>query len=216
MMTTTNVLIAAVGGQGAVLGARIIARFASEQGLEVKVSEIHGMSQRGGSVVTHVRYGTEVHSPMIEAGTADVVIGLEALEAARHAPMLKRAGVLIVNTQEIRPLPVLTGAAAYPSDLLQRLSELPVRVRAVDGLAEARAAGSVKTVNTVLLGVLARESGAEAARWRRAVTACVREVHRAVNLAAFERGYEVAGAALAVGSSDLRQHGLGRSGLPPS
>lgn len=189
MMTTKNVLIAAVGGQGALLSARIIAHFACEQGLDVKVSEIHGMSQRGGGVVSHVRYGMEVHSPVIEAGTADVVLGLEALEAARHAPMLKQDGVLIMNTQEIRPMPVLTGAAVYPSDLLERLSTLPVRVRAIDGLQEAAAAGNVKTVNTVLLGVLAREIGAEASRWRRAVAACVRDEHQAANLAAFDRGF---------------------------
>lgn len=166
------------------------------------MSEIHGMSQRGGSVVTHVRYGTAVHSPVIEAGMADVVMGLELLEAARYAPMLRRDGLLIANTQEIHPLPVLTGAAAYPAGLVAHLAELPIRVVPVDGLAEARAAGSVRAVNTVLVGVLARMMGtADATRWREAVVGLVKEAHREVNLTAFQRGF-------ALGTA------LGESGAP--
>lgn len=192
MAMTNNILISAVGGQGALLAARILGSFASEQGLQVKVSEIHGMSQRGGSVVTHVRFGPEVHSPVIEAGRADVVIAFELLEAARYAHMLRPGGTLLASTQQILPLPVLTGKIAYPGDLFDRLSTLAITTIAVDALAEAQAIGNVKTVNTILLGAYARQSKTDVALWRRAITASVREAHRAVNLAAFDRGYALA------------------------
>ncbi len=189
---TNNILISAVGGQGALLAARILGSFASAQGLQVKVSEIHGMSQRGGSVVTHVRFGPEVHSPVIEAGRADVVIAFELLEAARYSHMLRPGGTLLVSTQQILPLPVLTGKMAYPGDLLDRLATLPITTIAIDALAEAQAIGNVKTVNTILLGAYARQSKTDVASWQRAITSSVREAHRAINLAAFERGYALA------------------------
>jgi indolepyruvate ferredoxin oxidoreductase, beta subunit len=192
MVMTNNILIAAVGGQGALLAARILGNFAAAQGLEVKVSEIHGMSQRGGSVVTHVRFGAEVHSPVIEAGTADVVIAFERLEAARYVSMLRRDGILLVNTQQIPPLPVLSGAAVYPGDLLERFAELPIRTIACDALAEARTLGNLKTVNTILLGAFAGQSESDVASWHRAITSSVRDAHRAINLAAFDRGYALA------------------------
>src|SRR5664279_2539075 len=109
-----NILIAAVGGQGALLAARIIGNYALLQSQQVKVSEIHGMSQRGGSVVTHVRFAPEVHSPVIEKGQADILVGFEILEAARSIEYLRPGGMLIVSKQQIQPLPVLTGAAEYP------------------------------------------------------------------------------------------------------
>jgi indolepyruvate ferredoxin oxidoreductase, beta subunit len=192
MTQTSNILISAVGGQGALLAARVLGSFALEQGLDVKVSEIHGMSQRGGSVVTHVRFGPLVHSPVIEAGCADVVIAFELLEAARYVHMLRPGGVLLANTQQILPLPVLTGTAAYPSDLLRRFATLPITTIAIDALTEAQAIGNVKTVNTILLGAYARQTGTDVAYWQRAITANVRDAHCAVNLAAFDRGYALA------------------------
>lgn len=192
MATPTNILIAAVGGQGAVLTSRVLGNYANAQGFEIKVSEIHGMSQRGGSVVTHVRFGTEVHSPVIEAGTADVLLAFELLEAARYVPMLRENGLLIVNTQRIAPLPVLTGSVAYPDDLLNKFAVLPIATLALDGLAEAQAVGNVKTVNTILLGAYARRIKSERSPWHQAISESVREAHRDVNLRAFDRGYELA------------------------
>jgi len=192
MTITHNILISAVGGQGALLAARILGHFASAQGLMVKVSEIHGMSQRGGSVVTHVRFGEAVHSPVIEAGNADVVMAFELLEAARYVSMLRSGGVLLVNTQQILPLPVLTGAAAYPLDLLKRFAELPIKTFAIDARAEATAMGNAKTVNTILIGAYAGHIGADTAPWHQAIRASVRAAHCAVNLEAFDRGYRLA------------------------
>jgi indolepyruvate ferredoxin oxidoreductase, beta subunit len=192
MSTTKNILISAVGGQGALLAARILGGIASEQGLEVKVSEIHGMSQRGGSVVTHVRFGSEVHSPVIEAGRADVVLAFELLEAARYVHMLRPGGILLVNTQQILPLSVLTGKVAYPGHLLEQLATLPITTIAIDALAEAQALGNAKTVNTILLGAYASKCETDIALWRSAIAASVRQAHRAINLAAFDRGYALA------------------------
>jgi indolepyruvate ferredoxin oxidoreductase, beta subunit len=195
MATPTNILIAAVGGQGAVLTSRVLGNYANAQGFQIKVSEIHGMSQRGGSVVTHVRFGAEVHSPVIEAGTADVLLAFELLEAARYVSMLRQNGLLIVNTQRIAPLPVLTGSVTYPADLLEKFEALPITTVALDGLAEAHAVGNVKTVNTILLGAYARRMQFETTPWHRAIAESVREAHREVNLRAFDRGYELADAA---------------------
>lgn len=192
MATTQNILIAAVGGQGALLAARILGNYASEQGFQIKVSEIHGMSQRGGSVVTHVRFGSEVHSPVIEAGAADVVLAFELLEAARYVPMLRSGGLVVVNTQQIQPLPVLTGSVEYPNDLLARFAALPIETVALDGLHEAQALGNVKTVNTILLGAYARRIQSDPATWHHAISESVRESHRAINVRAFDRGYQIA------------------------
>jgi indolepyruvate ferredoxin oxidoreductase, beta subunit len=192
MPTTNNILIAAVGGQGALLAARILGSFATQQGQEVKVSEVHGMSQRGGSVVTHVRFGAEVHSPVIEAGTADVVLAFELLEAARYVSALRKGGTLVVNTQQILPLPVLTGSVAYPTDLLSRFAGLPITTVAIDAFTEAKALGNVKTVNTILLGAYAQKAGTAVAAWHSAIAASVPERHRAINLEAFDRGFALA------------------------
>jgi indolepyruvate ferredoxin oxidoreductase beta subunit len=194
MATTNNILIAAVGGQGALLAARVFGNYAEALGLDVKVSEIHGMSQRGGSVVTHVRFGNEVHSPVIEAGTVDAVLAFEQLEAARYVGMLRKGGVLVVNTQRIQPLPVLTGAATYPTDLLERLAPLPISTIVVDALIEAQGIGNAKTVNTILLGAYAGHLRSDPAPWHRAIDASVRPAHRDINLLAFDRGYAMTAA----------------------
>ncbi len=202
---TTNVLVAAVGGQGALFAARILGHYACAQGFEVKVSEIHGMAQRGGSVVTHVRFGHEVHSPVIEAGGADALLGFELLEAARYVTMMREGGILIVNRQQIQPLPVLTGDADYPTDLVDRFGELPITAMAIDGLAEAQALGDVRTVNTLLLGAYAGKIGAAQASWHHAIEASVRAAHCAINVAAFDRGYALATAS----TTGVSQKGTG-------
>ncbi len=189
--TTKNVLIAAVGGQGALLAARVLGRHALTMGLEVKVSEIHGMSQRGGSVVTHVRFGPEVHSPVIEKGGADIMIAFEMLEALRFLDVLRPGGTVIVNSQRIPPMPVSTGAASYPENLEAALASRDARIIRIDGQSLAIQAGNEKAVNVVLLGVYAKLEGANPASWRAALEAAVPRKHLATNLAAFEAGFAV-------------------------
>ena len=189
------------------LAARVLGTFASEQGLDVKVSEIHGMSQRGGSVVTHVRFGQMVPSPVIEAGTADVVMAFELLEAARYVGMLRVGGSLLVNTQQILPLPVLTGSTAYPSDLVTKFASLPITTVALDCLAEAQAIGNIKTVNTLLLGAFAKRTETDVTQWKRAITANVKEAHLTANLVAFDRGYALAARASSTSPTGTRGRG---------
>ncbi len=184
-----NILIAAVGGQGALLAARIIGNYALLQSQQVKVSEIRGMSQRGGSVVTHVRFAPEVHSPVIEMGQADILLGLEMLEAARAIAHLRPGGRLIVAKQQILPLPVLTGAAEYPPALLESFAILPITTHVVDALAAARRLGNVKAINTVLIGVLARRLSEDPTVWQAAVAETVPAKHRDLNQKAFDMGW---------------------------
>lgn len=154
MADTTNILIAGVGGQGTLLASRILGHVLLTQGLDVKVSEIHGMSQRGGSVVTYVKFGDKVYSPVIDKGEADYIVSFELLEAARWLPYLRIGGQLITNTQQIDPMPVITGAAEYPEDLASKMEILDVSVKAVDALTLAQKAGNMKAVNVVLIGLL--------------------------------------------------------------
>lgn len=157
-METKNVMIVGVGGQGSLLASKLLGNLLVEQGYDVKVSEVHGMSQRGGSVVTYVRYGDKVYSPVIDKGEADFIISFELLEAARWAEYLRPGGRIIVNTQQIDPMPVITGAAAYPEDILAKLRALGLQVDAVDALEIAEQAGSAKAINIVLMGRLAGTS----------------------------------------------------------
>src|ERR1700690_873495 len=184
-----NILIAAVGGQGALLAARIIGNYALLEAQQVKVSEIHGMSQRGGSVVTHIRYAKEVYSPVIEMGTADVLLGFEILEAARSIQYLRPGGILIVSKQQIQPLPVLTGAATYPPALLESFASMPIMTSAIDAHSHASQLGNIKAVNTLLVGVLARRLSNDPTHWQQAVDDSVPERHRAVNRKAFDFGF---------------------------
>jgi indolepyruvate ferredoxin oxidoreductase beta subunit len=195
-----DILIAAVGGQGALLAARLLSAYAVRSGHDVKVSEIHGMSQRGGSVVTHVRFGSVVHSPVIEVGRAEVVLGLELLEAARYVGYLRPGGLLLLNTQRIMPLPVLTGAERYPDGLLDSLARLPIELLCVDALEIAREAGNPKATNVVLIGALARHLQSDTEVWAAAIRDSVPSKHLELNLRAFERGYELGGAATRPGS----------------
>lgn len=191
-----NILIAGVGGQGALLLAKIIGAAAVAKGYDVKVSEVHGMSQRGGSVETYVRYAKEtIASPIIGKGGADVVLGFEALEALRGAGFLKKGGKLVMNTQEIDPMPVITGKAVYPEGIDERLSEMGVDVLTVDALAIAKGVGNPKAVNVVMLGVVSAmpEFGDDFSSedWRQAIMECVPPKFLDLNLKAFEAGAKV-------------------------
>lgn len=149
---TKNIMIVGVGGQGTLLASKMLGYVLLKQGYDVKVSEVHGMSQRGGSVVTYVRYGEKVYSPVIDKGEADVIISFEQLEAARWVEFLKKDGIIITNTQKMEPMPVITGAAEYPEGLIEKLTAAGAKVDAKDFLALAEAAGSSKAVNIALMG----------------------------------------------------------------
>ena len=185
-----NIMIVGVGGQGSLLASKILGRAAMDAGYDVKVSEVHGMSQRGGSVVTYVRYGDEkIYSPVIGDGQADVILSFELLEAARWLRCLTIGGVIVTSTQEINPMPVITGAAAYPGELVGKMTALGVDVRAFDTLAIAREAGSEKASNVALIGLADRVLGFDGEILRSAVLACVPEKAREINARAFDMAY---------------------------
>lgn len=184
-----NMVIVGVGGQGTLLASRILGALALEQGVDVKVSEVHGMSQRGGSVITYVRMGESVASPMVDFGGADYVLCFEQLEALRALPYLKKGGTLITNTGRISPMPVITGQALYPDDIIEQLRE-EADVIALDAGAMAAEAGESRAVNLVLLGVLAQQLSLDKRVWLTAIESCIHERFRSTNLKAFEIGYQ--------------------------
>ena len=153
---TKNIMIVGVGGQGSLLASKLLGHLLLTEGYDVKVSEVHGMSQRGGSVVTYVRFGEKVYSPVIDKGEADFIVSFEMLEAARYLEYLKKDGRIVVNTQQIDPMPVITGAMEYPSDLLAKMEAVGAKVDAMDCLSLAEEAGSSKAVNIVLMGRLSK------------------------------------------------------------
>ena len=186
---TKNIMIVGVGGQGTLLASKLLGHVLLGQGYDVKVSEVHGMSQRGGSVVTYVRCGEKVYSPVIDKGEADVIISFEKLEAARWLEYLKPDGLIITNTQEMEPMPVVTGAAVYPGELVEKLQAAGARVDAGDFLETARQAGSARAVNIVLLGRFSRYFPEIAeADWKEAIEAIVPRKFRELNYKAFELG----------------------------
>jgi indolepyruvate ferredoxin oxidoreductase beta subunit len=184
----TSILITGVGGQGIIFASRVLAKIALESGYEVKVSEVHGMAQRGGSVVTHLRFGKHVYSPLISQGEADFIIGFEKLEAMRCLLFLKPDGCLIINDQVINPLPVLLGKAAYPEDVDSYISGHPDRVRLVQALYMARELGDPRVVNIILLGVLAQYLDFPLNDWQQAIEKCVRPQFVELNRLAFQAG----------------------------
>lgn len=188
-MKSLIVMIVGVGGQGTLLASRVLGAAMQAAGQDVKVSEVHGMSQRGGSVVTYVRAGEKVYSPIINPGEADLILAFEQLEAARWLPYLKKEGMLIVNTQKMDPMPVVTGAAQYPEGVLEAIQKAGARLQAVDALKLAMEAGSVKAVNIVLIGVMARQTDIPKEVWQDAVRSTVPERFVELNLKAFEAGY---------------------------
>jgi len=186
-----NILISAVGGQGALLASRIIGKLAQNLGLDVKVSEVHGMSQRGGSVVTYVKFGKKIYSPIVEKGTADVILAFEMLEGGRYAEFLKKNGTLIISNQRIEPMPVITGAMEYPESLEEELSQLPIKLIITDAIELASKAGNVRSTNLVLIGILAAISKISKEEWEKAISETVPSSLLEVNLKAFELGYNL-------------------------
>ena len=187
-MKNVNIMIVGVGGQGTLLASRILGNAILSLGHDVKVSEVHGMSQRGGSVVTYVKYGEKVYSPVIDKGEADIILAFEQLEALRALPYLKVGGKMIANTQKINPMPVITGAAQYPAAIMETLSA-KVDLTALDALSIAKAAGNAKAVNVVLMGVMAKNTDIPYEVWVNAVRECVPAKFLEVNLRAFDAGY---------------------------
>lgn len=179
-------MIVGVGGQGSLLASKILGKAAMDSGLDVKVSEVHGMSQRGGSVVTYVRVGDEVYSPVICKGDADVIISFELLEAARWLPNLKNGGTIVTSTQQINPMPVIIGAAEYPENIAENIKLLGVDIRAYDCTAIAEEAGSARASNVALIGLAADVLGFDHEILRSAVAACVPAKAIDVNLKAFD------------------------------
>ena len=189
-MTTKNIMIVGVGGQGTLLASRILGNTVINEGYDVKVSEVHGMSQRGGSVVTYVKYGDKVYSPIIDRGEADIILAFELLEAYRALPYLKKGGKIIVNGQQIDPMPVITGAAEYPENIADKIAE-KADIKVIDALSLARDAGNIKAVNVVLIGVMARSTDIEYEKWIETIKSTVPEKFLDVNLKAFDLGYNI-------------------------
>lgn len=191
MLKPVDVLMVGVGGQGTILASRILAQAAQEAGYDVKMSEIHGMAQRGGSVTTQIRLGEKVYSPLIVLGGADILLAFEKLEALRLLPYLKKGGTLIVNNQSIEPVPVLTGAMEYPKDIPGYLQATVPNTLVFDATEIAARCGTVKAANVVLVGALARRMPIERPIWEKALAEHVPAKLLEVNKAAFAAGYEL-------------------------
>lgn len=189
-MKTTSLMIVGVGGQGTLLASKLLGRLLVSEGYDVKVSEVHGMSQRGGSVVTYVRFGEKVYSPIVERAEADYIISFEKAEAARWLPFLKKGGKMIVNTQQIDPMPVIIGAAEYPENVIEEMIALGVDIDAIDALTPALEAGSAKAVNIVLMGRLARHFDIPREKWTAAIEQSVAPKFVEMNEKAFALGYD--------------------------
>ena len=188
-METKNIMIVGVGGQGTLLASKMLGKLLLGQGYDVKVSEVHGMSQRGGSVVTYVRFGDKVASPLIDKGEADFILSFEQLEAARWLPYLKMDGQIILNDQQIDPMPVVTGAAAYPEGVVEKIRATGAKADAVPALDLAHQAGSQKAVNIVLMGRLSRYfPDIPEENWLAALEATVPAKFVALNRKAFALG----------------------------
>jgi len=189
MLKPVDILMVGVGGQGTILASKVLAAAAQAVGYDIKVSEIHGMAQRGGSVVTQVRLGEKVYSPLISEGEADVILAFEELEALRLLSYLKPGGKIIINNQQIYPIPVLAGAAEYPQNIIAQIQAQGVNVQVLQALELATACGSAKSANVVLLGALAQNSPIEEKIWRDALAAIIPPNLLEANNAAFTAGY---------------------------
>ena len=189
-MKTKNIMIVGVGGQGSLLASKLLGRLLLSRGYDVKVSEVHGMSQRGGSVVTYVRFGERVCSPIIDQGEADFIVSFELLEAARWTSFLKPEGTVVVNTQQINPMPVVIGAMEYPAELVAKMQALGVKVDAFDALSIANEAGSSRAVNIALMGRLSKYFDFTQEEWMQAIEASVPPKVLELNKKAFQLGAE--------------------------
>ncbi len=185
-----NILISGVGGQGTLLASRVLGKYAMLQGKDCKLSEIHGMSQRGGSVTTHVRIGDKIYSPVVSEGCADIILAFETLEAVRMKHYLKSDGVLLVNNAEILPMPCITGAAKYPDGLAEKLQTTVAGTRLINAQALAIEAGSEKATNIVMIGAMCKLLHFDKDVLEAAICACVPQKFAELNLKAFALGYE--------------------------
>ena len=188
-MATKNIMIVGVGGQGTLLTSRILGGLALAGGYDVKLSEVHGMAQRGGSVVTYVRYGEKVAEPIVEEGQADVIIAFEKLEALRYAHFLKKDGALIVNDWRIDPMPVVIGAAEYPENILDTLKK-DHKVVSIDAMDEAKKLGNSRVFNTIIIGVAAKNMDFDKQQWLDVIANTVPPKTVEINQKAFEVGFE--------------------------
>ncbi len=188
-MDNFNIMIVGVGGQGSLLTSRILGNVGLREGYDVKVSEVHGMSQRGGSVVTYVKMAKKVFSPLIEKGEADIILAFEELEALRWVDYVKEEGMMVINTQRIDPLPVILGKAKYPENIVQKIKNRYTNTISIEGLVTARQSGSIKTVNTVLIGLLARSIDIPKKVWIEAIEEIVPAQMLESNLKAFDAGF---------------------------
>ena len=188
-MTNLNIMMVGVGGQGTLLASRILGDVALKNDFDVKVSEVHGMSQRGGSVVTYVKMAEKVYSPLIEKGEADVIMAFEKLEALRWVEFLKKGGTMLVNDQRIDPMPVITGNAKYPAEIIKKLSSMGGKIVSVNALEIAKKCGSIKAVNVVLIGMMAARTAIPKEQWISSLKGIVPAKVLDINLSAFEKGY---------------------------
>ncbi|MGI6118346.1 MAG: indolepyruvate oxidoreductase subunit beta [Bilifractor sp.] len=187
-METKSVMIVGVGGQGSLLASKLLGQMLLDADYDVKVSEVHGMSQRGGSVVTFVRYGDHVASPVVNEGEADYIVSFELLEAARWLPYLKEGGQIVTNIQQMDPMPVITGAMQYPENLVEKMRAADAKVDALDCLSLAEQAGTSKAVNLVLMGRLSHYFDMPDEAWQAAIERVVPEKFLKINQVAFELG----------------------------
>ena len=190
-METKSVMIVGVGGQGSLLASKLLGNLLVGEGYDVKVSEVHGMSQRGGSVVTYVRFGNNVYSPVIELGEADYIISFEKIEAARYLPYLKKDGKIIVNTQQIDPMPVIIGQMDYPDKVLDEMTAAGACIDAIDALSIAEKVGSTKAANIVLMARFAKHFHISYDKWIAALENTVAPKFLEMNKTAFELGYNL-------------------------
>lgn len=188
---TKAIILVGVGGQGTITTSTILSKGLIEKGYDVKMSEIHGMSQRGGTVVTQIKYGDKVYSPIVGEGEADMIVSFEKIEAVRMVPYLKEGGTIITDVRQILPMPVLTGAAQYPENATEELKKAVPKVYVVEAYQVAESLGNVKAQNIVLLGALVKRMGLDDVDWKAIISKSVPEKFLELNLAAFERGYEM-------------------------
>ena len=191
-MRNVSIMIVGVGGQGTLLTSRVLGTAAVKAGYDVKVSEVHGMAQRGGSVVTYVRIGKNVNSPIIEKGEADILLCFEKLEALRWIEYAKKEGAVIINDQQIDPMPVIIGSVKYPDNIIEKIKTVYSNVCAIDALDAARRLGNIKALNIVMLGLMAKSTGIGKEIWHEAIRETVKEKFVDLNLKAFDEGYESA------------------------
>lgn len=190
-MGTKNILLVGVGGQGTILTSKILSRGLMEKGYDVKMSEIHGMSQRGGTVTTQIRYGERVYSPVIEEGTADIIVSFEKCEALRYLGSLKKDGILIVNDYEIQPVTVAIGAAEYPKNIIEAYKNEVESTRVINAFDLAEGLGNAKCMNIVLLGALVKMLNLTEIDWLELIKDEVPPKAAELNVTAFEKGFAI-------------------------